>query len=104
MILDVYWITFDFSFTWLQNRSAFELKNKSRSRVVEVQDLHSWLSYLLDNLFIVVGSSLFKQEVGIPMGTNCAVFIANLYLFTYEFDFMKRLINAWYFSKYVTQL
>ena len=30
---------------------------------------------------------------GIPMGTSCAGFIANLYCFTYELDFMDRLIN-----------
>ena len=26
------------------------------------------------------------------MGTNCVVFLANVYLFTYKFDFMERLI------------
>lgn len=28
------------------------------------------------------------------MGTNCAVYLANLYLFTYELDFVKRLKDA----------
>ena len=28
------------------------------------------------------------------MGTNCAVFIANMFCFTYEFDFISRLIAA----------
>ena len=27
------------------------------------------------------------------MGTNCAGFLANLYCFTYEFDFLKRVVN-----------
>ena len=31
---------------------------------------------------------LYRQIVGIPMGTNCAPLVANLFLFCYERDFM----------------
>jgi hypothetical protein len=31
---------------------------------------------------------------GIPKGTNCAVCLANFYLFTYEFDFIKCLLKS----------
>ena len=58
---------------------------------MDQDDLLCWLDFLLGNLFITVDDSLFKQTIGIPMGTNCAVFLANFYL-TYEFDFMKRLV------------
>ena len=40
--------------------------------------------YLLHNLFIRFGSKLYRQIVGIPMGTNCAPLIADLFLFCYE--------------------
>ena len=30
------------------------------------------LIFLLDNIFIRFGSKLYRQNVGIPMGTNCA--------------------------------
>ena len=46
------------------------------------------LHYLLDNIFIRFGSKLYRQIVGIPMGTNCAPFVADLFLFCYERDFM----------------
>ena len=36
------------------------------------------LCYLLDNIFIRFGSKLYKQIVGIPMGTNCAPLVADL--------------------------
>ena len=39
------------------------------------------LHYLLDNIFIRFGSKLYKQIVGIPMGTNCAPLVADLFLF-----------------------
>ena len=46
------------------------------------------LHYLLDNIFIRFGSKLCRQIVGIPMGTNCAPLVADLFLFCYERDFM----------------
>ena len=39
------------------------------------------LTYLLDNIFISFGTKLCRQIVGIPMGTNFAPFIADLFLF-----------------------
>ena len=47
--------------------------------------------YLLDNIFIRFGSKLYRQNVGIPMGTNCAPLVAELFLFCYEGDFMLSL-------------
>ena len=31
------------------------------------------LTFLLDNIYIRFGSKLYRQIVGIPMGTNCAL-------------------------------
>ena len=49
------------------------------------------LHYLLDNLFTRFGSKLYRQIVGIPMGTNCAPLVADLFLFCCERDFMLSL-------------
>ena len=46
------------------------------------------LHYLFDNIFIIFGSKLYRQIVGIPMGTNCAPLVADLFLFCYERDFV----------------
>ena len=46
---------------------------------------------LLDNIFIRFGSKLYRRIVGIPMGTNCALLVADLFLFCYERDFMLSL-------------
>ena len=51
------------------------------------------LTFLLDNIFIQFGTKLYRQVVGIPMGTNCAPLVADLYLFCYERDFMMSLSN-----------
>ena len=45
----------------------------------------------MDNIYIRFGTKLYRQIVGIPMGTNCAPLVADLFLFCYERDFMKDL-------------
>ena len=57
---------------------------------------HAWscqnvcdaLTFLLDNIFIRFGTKLYIQVVGIPMGTNCAPLVADLFLFCYKRGFM----------------
>ena len=49
------------------------------------------LTFLLDNIYIRFGTKLFRQIVGIPMGTYCAPLVADLFLFCYERDFMMSL-------------
>ena len=37
------------------------------------------------------GTKLYRQVVGIPIGTNCAPLVVDLFLFCYERDFMMSL-------------
>ena len=55
------------------------------------QNVGDTLTFLLNNNFIRFGTKLYRQEVGIPMGTNCAPLVADLFLFCYERDFMMSL-------------
>ena len=55
------------------------------------QNVCEALSFLLDNIYIRFGTTLYRQIVGIPMGTNCAPLVADLFLFCYERGFMKNL-------------
>ena len=49
------------------------------------------LRYLLDNIVIRVGSKVYRQIVGIPMSTNCALLVKDLFFLCYEEDFMLSL-------------
>ena len=49
------------------------------------------LTFLLDNIFVRYGNSIYRQVIGIPMGTNCAPLVADLFLYCYERDFMLSL-------------
>ena len=51
------------------------------------------LEFLIDNIFVVVGEQVFQQCVGIPMGTNCAPLLADLFLYSYEAEFIQKLLH-----------
>jgi uncharacterized membrane protein required for colicin V production len=48
--------------------------------------------FLIDNIFVSFGGILFQQVVGIPMGTNCAPLLANLF-YTHESEFLQKLVK-----------
>ena len=74
------------------DRNAFFTSEKPKQ-------YHAWLcqnvcdalTFLLDNIFIRFGTKLYRQVVGIPLGTNCAPLVVDLFLFCYERDFMMSL-------------
>ena len=47
----------------------------------------------MDNIYIRIGNKLYRQINGIPIGTNYAPLVADLFLFCYEKDFMTSLSN-----------
>ena len=54
---------------------------------VDNSKLVEWTNYLIDNVYIKVGFKVYRQTVGIPMGTDCAPQLANLFLFHYKYKF-----------------
>ena len=52
------------------------------------------LKFLLFNTYIKFGSYIFKQILGIPMGGNASPLIADLFLLSLEFKFMKNLVDS----------
>ena len=51
-----------------------------------------YMEYLIDNIYVSIGNKVYRQCVGIPMGTDCAPLVANLFLFYYEYKYMRNLI------------
>ena len=52
------------------------------------------IEFLIDNIFVQFGGSLFHQMIGIPMGTNCAPLLADLFLYSYENEFLDNMIRS----------
>ena len=72
------------------NSSIFALSAGFQLRKIKNQNVCDALSYFLDNMYIRFGTKLYRQIVGIPMGTKCP-HVADLFLFCYERDFMDSL-------------
>jgi hypothetical protein len=51
------------------------------------------LESLIDNIFVIFGGRVFQQSVGIPMGTYCAPLLTDLFLHSYEADFIQELLK-----------
>ena len=66
----------------------FTSEQPKRYKLWSCQKMCDALHYLLANTFIRFGLKLYRQIVGIPMGTNCAPLVADLFVFSYERDFM----------------
>ena len=52
------------------------------------------IDLLTDNIFVQFGGHLFRQVTGIPMGTNCAPLPADLFLYSYENEFLDNTIRS----------
>ncbi len=53
-----------------------------------------YVSFLVSNTYVVNGAVIRRQRVGLPMGTNCAPTLANVFLYTYESRFIDRTMVA----------
>ena len=65
----------------------------SKSKYSE-DDIIKMLEFLVDNIFVVFAEKVFQQTVGIPMGTNCAPLLADIFLYSYEADFIQSLLST----------
>ena len=63
----------------------FTSEQPKRYKLWSWQKMCDALHYLLDSIFIRFGSKLYRQIVGIPMGTYCAPLVADLFLFCFCF-------------------
>ena len=80
-------VVLGYNFTYFSNKI-----HKGKTCYSEEQVI-SMLEFLIDNIFVSFGGTLFQQVVGIPMGTNCAPLLADLFLYSYESEFLQKLVK-----------
>ena len=68
--------------------SNAENKNGCSFTVLDMKEI---LSFILDNIFVKCGKSIYKQVIGIPIGLDSGQDIANLLLFCYESEYVEKL-------------
>ena len=86
----------------ISSKSAqFSDKVSKHGSFTELEIIHQ-IDFTIDNCFISYNHLVFKQTIGIPMGTNCASHLANIFLHIYEKTFICKLMeegNIEYISK-----
>jgi len=66
-----------FGASWTNNKDKYNVTfNKTSLKLA--------INYLLDNCFFTMGTMCFRQLIGIPMGSDPAPFMANLFLHHFE--------------------
>jgi len=70
-----------FGAKWTNEPSKFNIKFDNNT-------LKTAIKYLLDNSYFKLGENIFRQIIGIPMGSDPAPFVANLFLYFYENKWM----------------
>jgi len=65
------------------------VNKKCKEDLISCELLIEMITWLIDNTYVTIGNAVFRQVIGIPMGTDCAPYLANLFLFAYEFEFLN---------------
>ena len=65
------------------------LTNKKKG--FSICQLIDCINFIINNSYVVFKGKVYRQVVGIPMGTNCAPYLANIFLHMYEVEFIKKL-------------
>ena len=75
------------------NSTYFSNKIQKGKTCYSEEQVINMLEFLIDNIFVSFGGTLFQQVVGIPMDTNCAPLLADLFLYSYESEFLQKLVK-----------
>lgn len=71
-----------------KNSARWTDKPKKGTKHYDCEEIIEMISWLIDNIYIKFGDKCFRQIIGIPMGTDCAPFLANLFLYSYEYTWI----------------
>ena len=56
--------------------------NPGGDNLYTADQISRMVEFLIDNIFVKFGGCLFRQVIGIPMGTSCAPLLADLFLYS----------------------
>ena len=82
------------------NRESICIRNKEAfwssysNNTFTKENIKLAIKHLIMECYFTVGNDVFIQTIGIPMGIDPAPFWANLYLYKFEYQFMKNLITS----------
>ena len=70
-----------------RNESYFTSDPLNGENKDTASDICRMIEFLVDNIYVRFDEQCFRQMVAIPMGTNCAPLLADLFLYSYKMSF-----------------
>ena len=67
--------------------------NRNVENMYTADQICSMTDFLV-HIFVKFGRYLFRQVIRIPMGKNCAPLLADLFLYSYESEFLDTLVRS----------
>ena len=59
-----------------------------------IVELINVINTVIENSYIKFNSKVYKQIIGITMGTNCAPYLANIFLHRYEKEYISYILTV----------
>ena len=76
-----------------RNKSHFTNDPLNGDNKCTANGICKMIRFLVDNIYVRFRGQLFRPMVGIPMRTNCALLLADLFLCSYKNEFLDKLIK-----------
>jgi hypothetical protein len=76
-----------------RDRSYFVKYHSDSIKKFSESDIINVLEYLIDNIFVVFAGRSSTTDSQHTMGTSCAPFLADLFLYSFEADFIQGLLK-----------
>ena len=70
-----------------RNTSYFTSDPLNGDNKYTASDICKMIEFLVDNIYARFGGQLYRQMVGIPMRTNCAPLLADVFVYSYKMSF-----------------
>ena len=69
-------------------------KNEGGDNMYTTYNICKMTEFFIDNIFVQFGGCLFRQLIEIPVGTNCALLLADIFLYSPENGFLDSMIRS----------
>lgn len=80
--------------SWVSGTSdVLDIKQSEQCHMFSAANINALVRFLVANTFIANSEGVSRQVIGIPMGTNCAPELANLFLYFYESRYIDSLVS-----------
>ena len=68
--------------------------NDGGDNIYTANNICKMIEFLIDNIFVQFGGCLFRQVIEVRVGTNCASLLADIFLYSYENEFLDNMIRG----------